>query len=320
MWTFIARRVLYSVPVFLGIVLLLMAALRVNDPLPAMLGKHEQPEDYARLERALGLDRPFLAQYAAFLGELVTLDFSAESYDRPGLTCGEILREALPPTLSITLPALVLSTLLSLGVALVSASRRGRPADRILVLLAALGLSVSFPVYVIFGQHFGAFRLNEWLGPGRALFAIEGYATDRPGWWLEYCLLPVLISVVVALGYDSRFYRAVIVAESGKDYVTTALAKGATERRAMCVHVLRNALIPVITHVMITLPFLITGSFLLETYFNIPGMGSGLIHALNAHDFPVIQMFGAVFAVLFLASNLLTDVAYALVDPRVRLP
>ncbi len=319
MWTFLARRLLFNVPVFLGIILLLMAALRVNDPLPAMLGKHDRPEDYARLEHELGLDRPFLVQYAAFLGDVLTLDFEQRSYDMPGLACGEILRDALPPTLAITLPALVLGTLASLGVALVSARYRGRLVDRVLVLAAVTGTCVSSVVYVVVGQYF-AFRLDAWLGPGRAPFAIEGYATDGPAWWVEYCLLPVLISVLVTMGYDTRLYRAVLVDEAGKDYVTTVLAKGATKRRVMCVHVLKNALIPVITHVMITLPFLITGSFLLETYFNIPGMGNHLIRALNAHDFPVIQMLGAVFAVVFLASNLLTDVAYALVDPRVRLP
>ena len=319
MWTYIARRLLYNVPVFLGIILLLMAALRVNDPVPAMLGKHAKPEDHARMERKLGLDRPFLVQYVDFVGDILTLDFEQESFDKPGLAAGEILRDAIPPTMSITLPALALSTVISIGVALTSAFYRGRWPDRLLVFLAVTGMSISFLVYIVIGQYFGAFRLNEWLGRGNELFAIEGYDTGDPLWWARYCLLPVLISVIVSMGYDTRFYRAVMVEESTRDYVTTAVAKGATKRKVMFVHMLKNAMIPIITRVMITLPFLITGSFLLEMYFNIPGMGNNLIRAINANDFAVIQMFGAVFAVVFIVSNVLTDVAYALVDPRVRL-
>ncbi len=319
MWIYILRRVLYNLPVFLGIILFLMAALRVKDPIPGMLGKFPEPEDYARMEKALGLDQPFLVQYASFLADIVTLDFDQESYDKPGLQAGEIVKDAIPPTMAITVPALMLSTLISVCVALISAFYRGRLPDRLLVFLAVIGMSVSFVVYIIIGQYFGAYRLNELLGPGNGLFAIEGFDTSEPGWWVHYCLLPVLISVIVSMGYDTRFYRAVMVEESGKDYIVTAQAKGASKKKIMFVHMLKNAMIPIITRVMITLPFLITGSFLLEMYFNIPGMGNNLIRAINANDFPVIQAFGAIFAAFFIVTNILTDVAYALVDPRVRL-
>jgi len=319
MWTYLARRLLYNVPIFLGIIFILMVALRVKDPIPAMLGKHASAEAYQKMERQLGLDRPFLVQYVDFLGDVATLHFDEESFYMPGLTAGEILRKAIPPSMAITLPALALSTLISVAVALISAFYRGRAPDRVLVFLAVLGMSVSFLVYIILGQYFAAFRLNQWLGRGNELFAIEGYETSGAFWWTKYCLLPVLISVVVSMGYDTRFYRAVMVEESSRDYITTAVAKGASKRKVMFVHMLKNAMIPIITRVMITLPFLITGDFLLEMYFNIPGMGNNLIRAINANDFPVIQMFGAIFAVLFILTNILTDVAYALVDPRVRL-
>ncbi len=137
--------------------------------------------------------------------------------------------------------------------------------------------------------------------------------------WVTFCMLPVLISTVVAMGYDTRFYRAVMVEESGRDYIVTAQAKGASKRKIMFVHMLKNAMIPIITRIMTTLPFLVMGSLLLEVYFSIPGMGRTLFKAIQENDFPVTQAFTAMFAALFIASNILTDVLYGLVDPRVRL-
>ena len=128
-----------------------------------------------------------------------------------------------------------------------------------------------------------------------------------------------MISTIVAMGYDTRFYRTVMVEETQRDYIRTARAKGLTERRVMFKHMLKNAMISIITRIMITLPFLVTGSILLEMYFNIPGMGRTLITAIKGLDFPIVQTFTAIFAALFIVSNILTDVLYALVDPRVRL-
>ena len=130
---------------------------------------------------------------------------------------------------------------------------------------------------------------------------------------------PVLISTIVVMGYDTRFYRAVMVEESGRDYIITAQAKGASKKKIMFVHMLKNAMIPIITRIMTTLPFLVMGSLLLEIYFSIPGMGRTLYKAIAENDFPVTQTFTSMFAALFILSNILTDVLYGLVDPRVRL-
>ena len=137
--------------------------------------------------------------------------------------------------------------------------------------------------------------------------------------WPYFFALPVIISVIVSMGYDTRFYRAVMVEEIERDYITTARAKGASQSKIMFVHMLRNAMIPIITRVMITLPFLVTGSILLEKFFGIPGMGFVLLNAIDNSDFPVIEGFTAIFAGLFIISNIATDVLYAVFDPRVRL-
>lgn len=333
MWSYVFRRILYNIPIFLGIIMLLMVLLRVNDPVYAQLSKNatQQQIDLKRAE--LGIDRPLLVQYVEFLlpiewGEEgirysgTILGFSKRSWYRED-TVANVVIPSLAPSLSITVPALMLSTVLSITVGLISAANRGRWLDRLLVFAAVIGMSISFLVFIIFGQYFGAFWLSDRLG--FELFAVRGYEGWRPTtWnlplnWTKYCLLPVLISVIVTLGFDTRFYRSVIVEQSTSDYIRTARAKGCPERTVLIKHLLRNAMIPIITRVMITLPFVVVGSLLLEVYFSIPGLGQTLFTHVTNKDFPVTQTIVAVLALLFITSNILTDVLYALVDPRVRL-
>ncbi len=325
MWTYLIRRLAWNVPVYLGILLFIMIVLRVRDPVFARLPKNATEQDKADIRAELGLDQPFVAQYRDLLRQVCTLSFDQESWSHPGQTVGQIMKRSIGPSLAITVPALVFTTVLSVTVALCSAWFRGRLPDRLLVLTSVLGMSISFLVYIILGQYFAAFRMREITGID--LFAIS-YDPEVSGVggmefvttvWPRYYLLPVLTSVVVAMGYDTRFYRAVMVEESSRDYIITARAKGAPQWRIMFVHMLKNAMIPIITRVATTLPFLITGSFLLERYFGIPGMGNQLLLAVESLDFPVVQAFTAVFAALYIATILLTDILYALVDPRVRL-
>lgn len=328
MWAFIVRRILYNIPVYLSIILLLMAGLRMaRDPVRSQLSKNPTQAERDAVEQKMGLDKPFYVQYVKFLGKTLTLDFTEESWAQKGRTVGDVIKKSIPPSLSITLPTLVAAASTSIVIALVSAYFRGRAVDKTLVVLAVLGMSISFLVYIIFGQFFGAFWPNQEPGGIDTPFAITGYEPWMPflnegatlSNWVKYCMLPVIIGVVVAIGYDTRFYRAVMVEETSKDYIVTATAKGASKPKIIFVHMLKNAMIPIITSIMATLPFLITGSILIEMYFKIPGMGFELITAITADDFPVIQAFVAVFAGLFILSLILTDVLYALVDPRVRL-
>lgn len=341
MLPYIARRLLVSIPIYLGIILIVMAALRVTDPVSAYLGRNASPDQIAAKRAAMGLDEPFAVQYARFVARVVTLDFGDEhskdprrrfeSWKYAGQPVGQKLKEALGPSLSLTVPEILLSTLVSLAVGLVSAYYRGTWIDRTLMTLVVLGMSVSVLVFIVLGQKFGGYWLTQ--RTGLAVFAASGYqpwvtwsdtAVPYPTsvslrTWAHYCLLPVLIYVVVVVGYDARFYRAVMVEETTRDYITTARAKGAGKAKIMLVHMLKNAMIPVITRVMMTLPFLLAGSILLEYQFRIPGMGKLIIDAIRDKDFPIIQTFTAVFAAIFILSTILTDVLYALVDPRVRL-
>jgi len=327
MWAFILRKLLYNIPVYLSIIFLMMLALRVQNPVYAYLGKNPDQQQYDELSRQMGLDDSFPVQYVKFVGKVVTGDFSENSWAQRGRSVKDILVKSIPPSLSVTVPTLFTSVVVSVAIALLSAYYRGRPVDQTLMVLAVLGMSISYLVYIIFGQFFFA-GLPAAEGAWTP-FAIQGYEPWMPIGpqaeqarlinWVTYCLLPVIIGVVVAMGYDTRFYRAVMVEESSRDYIVTAAAKGASKRKIIFVHMLKNAMIPVITRVMSSLPFLITGSILIEMYFGIPGMGFQLINAITAKDFPVIQSYVALFAAIFILSVILTDVLYALVDPRVRL-
>jgi peptide/nickel transport system permease protein len=322
MLQYVIRRLLFNIPVFLGIVLFVMLALRVRDPAHMRVGKNPTQKELDRFRSMAGLDKAFHLQFADFLvgnkkEKRSPFGFQNESWDKQGKKVGELLSAAVGPTLAITLPAMILTAIISIVIGLISAFNRGRLLDRTLMTLAVLGMSVSFLVYILLGQYFGSFKpAVAW---NWSIFAVQGFDTGHPAWWFYYCMLPVLISTIVAMGYDTRYYRAVMVEESTKDYIRTARAKGLKESRVMFKHMLRNAAVSIITRLMITFPYLIMGSILLEVYFNIPGMGRMLITAITGGDFPVIQTFTAVFAVVFILSNILTDVLYAIADPRVRL-
>jgi peptide/nickel transport system permease protein len=320
MWQYVIRRLLFNIPVFLGIILFVMVALQVRDPAHLYVGKNATQTALTEFRNAAGLNDSFPEQYLRFLfgdKEHSAFGFDTESWDKQGKQVGELLTAGIGPTLAITFPAMIITAIISIVIGLISAFNRGRILDRTLMTLAVLGMSVSFLVYILLGQYFGSFKPAvtwDW-----RIFAVQGFDTSHPAWWFYYCLLPVLISTIVAMGYDTRYYRAVMVEESTKDYIRTARAKGLKESRVMFKHMLRNAMISIITRLMITFPFLIMGSILLEVYFNIPGMGKMLITAITGADFPVIQSFTAIFAVVFILSNILTDVLYAIADPRVRL-
>ncbi|MEO1008914.1 MAG: ABC transporter permease subunit [Planctomycetota bacterium] len=287
-------------------------------------------------------------QYRRKLWSIIRFDFEQRSWAVQSQKVGEIIASSIVPSMSVTLPVLLMSTSISVCVGLFASFNRGKPIDRGVMFVAVLGMSISYLVYVIVGQYIGAAWPDKAFGI--EFFATFGYDPVFPAWgevqeelqrkgvedpsvvrttlswvntagynWRHFCLLPVIIGVIVAMGYDTRFYRAVMVEECNKDYIRTARAKGASNRRVMFRHMLRNALIPIITRVMISLPFVIMGSLLVEIYFGIPGLGQQLYTAITAKDFPVVEAITALLAALFIITNILTDVLYAIVDPRVTL-
>ena len=222
-----------------------------------------------------------------------------------GISVGQVLRRGVGPSLAITVPILIGGTILAVMLGLFCAMWRDGGVDRSILLVSTLLMSVNYVVWVLAGQYFLAYRLH--------LFPIWGFE----GW--TYILLPVLIGVLGGLGRDIRFYRAVILDEIYKPYVRTAWAKGLTGAQVMMRHVLRNSLIPIVTYVSLSIPFLFTGSLLLESFYGIPGLGCVSLNAIHSSDMAVVRAVVIVGALLYQVVNLLTDLCYAWLDPRVRL-
>ena len=310
MTAYIIRRIAWGIPIVLGATFIVFLGLHVlkGSPAAAHVGKAATAEDLAAFEREHGLDKNVFVQYVTYIKEVFTLDFGRSW--KTNEPVGKMIRGGAGPSLSLTIPGLILTSLLAICVGLIAAFFRGRNMDRGLMTLAVLGMSVSFLVYIVVFQYLLAFVLP--------LFQIHGYEAGLFERW-QFLMLPIIILVIVGLGYDSRFYRSVFVEEISRDYVTTAYAKGASRKRVMFVHVLKNAMIPIVSRVMISVPFLVTGSLLLESFFGIPGIGSMLLVALEGDDFPVIKALTVLISILFIVSTILNDILYGVVDPRVRL-
>jgi peptide/nickel transport system permease protein len=224
-------------------------------------------------------------------------DISAEVFKRIG------------PSLSITVPAFVLGVGLDIFCAMLVAFYRGTYVDYWGVILCVLLMSISALFYIMGGQVI--------LGKFLRLVPISGF--DYGLYGLKFIALPVIVAVVAGLGGSVRFYRTIFLEEINKDYVRTARAKGIPERAVLFIHTLKNAMIPILTGVVVSLPFLFAGSLLLESFFAIPGMGSFMLDAIQRQDFAVVQAMVSLGSFLYVLGLLLTDISYTLVDPRVRL-
>lgn len=310
MTAYVLRRLLHGIPIILGVTLITFILFHVfgGNPVASFLGKNATAADIAAMEKEYGFDKSMTLQYLDYLYQILRFDFGRSFATREPVT--DMIRSGVGPSLSLTLPALLLTSIISVSIALISAFFRGRLADRLLVFFAVVGMSVSFLVYIVLGQYLLAFKLP--------LFQIHGYEAGLVDRW-QYLSLPIIVMVVVGMGYDTRFYRSVMVEETTKDYIVTAFAKGLSRRRVMFVHMLKNASIPIITRMMISVPFLVTGSLLLESFFGIPGMGNMLLTALDQADLPVIKAYTVIISILFVVSNIATDILYAIFDPRVKL-
>jgi peptide/nickel transport system permease protein len=211
----------------------------------------------------------------------------------------------------VLVPLLILDTFISIGLALAVAYVRGSLTDRLVMIICTVGLSISILVYIIVGQYVFAYKLG-W-------FPVQGWGDSLVENLVRYSALPILIGLVVSIAPNLRLYRTFILDEINQDYVRTARAKGVSEKRIMWVHVLRNASIPIITNLMSGLPYLLLGSFLIERFFSIPGIGREVILAVERSDFPVIKAITVYVAFATIATNLLADLTYKAVDPRVQL-
>ena len=326
---YIIRRLLYAVPILIG-VMLLTFFLFFYFTTPEAIAKRilgekvSQPARQAWLQ-ARGYDKPTFvnvpgvaryqpdrpwtdAQFFARMKELAVFDFGTS--DISGERIWKDFKKGAVPSLLLTVPAFACGLVISVSLALLVVYLRHTRLDAAATLACVGLMSVPIIVTVIFGQWYGAIEM--------AAFPVFGYT---PGGWspVRFLLLPVILSVLAGLGGSVRMYRAIFLEEARHDYVRTAEAKGASPRRVLFVHILKNGAISLVTLLVSALPFLVTGSLVMEQFFGIPGLGYLLVNAIQTSDFAVVRASVFLGALLYLGALILTDICYAWVDPRIRL-
>ncbi|MCM0608211.1 MAG: ABC transporter permease [Ideonella sp. WA131b] len=309
MAAYLIRRLWQMIPTLAGVILLVFFLFKYfgGDPAEVLGGLNASPEQIAAIRQTLGLDEPIWVQLWIFVKQIVTFDWGKSWATNEAVS--NLFATRLPATLTVMVPILVLEVLLAIPIAMYVAYKRGSLTDRTLTVITTVALSISFLVYVIVGQYVFAFQLG-W-------FPVQGWSDKLWTNLATYVPLPVFLALLVSLAPQTRLYRSFFLDELGQDYVRTARAKGLTENTVLFRHVLRNATIPILTNIGLLLPGIFVGSFLIEVFFSIPGIGREVLLAVNRSDFPVIQAVTIYLAVLTMFINLLTDLAYKVADPRV---
>ncbi len=307
---YLLRRIWQMIPTLLGVLLLVFFLFNWvgGDPAYVLAGKISDPVQIANIRHQLGLDEPIYVQLWIFIKQTLCFDFG-NSWST-GEAVSDIILSRMGPSLTLLVPLTILETVVAVALGLAVAYVRGSLTDRTIMVACTIGMAVSILVYIIVFQYGLAYRLG-W-------FPVQGWDASFLG-SLRFAMLPILILLVVSIAPNLRLYRTFMLDELGQDYVRTARAKGLTEKRILWVHVLRNAAIPIVTYVMSNLPSLLVGAFLVERFFSIPGIGREIILAVERSDFPVVKAVTVYVAVATMVFNLLADILYQKIDPRVRL-
>ena len=348
MGAYVLRRLWQMIPTLAGVMLLIFVLFNWvgGDPALVLAGKITNKEQIENIRKQLGVDQPSYVQLAYFGFEVATgftctwrsymdkpeppkvdpkVDPKADAKDAakaaPKSGCQavrswatneevpKILTSRIGPTLTIMIPVLILETILGVILAIGVAYVRGSLTDRMIMMICTVAMSISFLVYIIVAQYYFGFKWG--------MFPVQGWSDSFwKNLWL-YAPLPIMLAVFVGLAPALRLYRSFFLDEINNDYVRTARAKGLAEKTVMLKHVLRNAMIPILTNIGIALPGIFVGSFLLESFFSIPGLGREILVAVNRSDFPVIKAATVYLAMLTMLINLSVDVLYKIVDPRV---
>ncbi|MGD8569001.1 MAG: ABC transporter permease [Gammaproteobacteria bacterium] len=325
MFAYIIRRVLYAIPILIGVNIITFALFFVvnkpDDMARMHLGmKHVQQQDIEKWKQAHGYDKPLFynsdpEQGGSFTDtifynksiRLFAFDFG-NADDGRNITYD--IEQRMWPSLSIAIPVFIIGLLANITFALIIAFFRGTYVDFSAVVLCVVLMSISTLFYIIGGQYLVSKLLH--------LVPISGYSADFET-AIKFIILPIVIGIAGGIGSGTRWYRTIFLEEINKDYVRTARAKGLAERLVLFKHVLRNALVPILTGVVAVIPLLFMGSLILESFFGIPGLGSYTIDAIQSQDFAIVRAMVFLGSVLYIIGLILTDISYTIVDPRIRL-
>lgn len=317
-WQFVLKKLIGVLPLVIGVTLVafLLMVYFGPDLTYELLGKNPTQQDIDNMRSYLGYDQPFIWRYLDYLRELLTVDFGLSMMkDRP---VTEMLAQSMPVSLLLMLPGFILGNVLAVMLALKATQHRGRWPDKSIMTFAVIGMSISFLIVII------AFQIIFSSSYGLDWFPVRGWnmknVEDQFSMtqYLYYVTVPTLATLFVSLGYNTRFYRAVLVEEMNKDYIMTAKAYGHTPRKITYQLMLKNAMIPIITRVMFSIPLIVvSGSLLIESYFGIPGVGLMTYDAIVAGDQPVLKAVIGLTSVLFVLVLLVAEIMYRVFDPRI---
>jgi len=324
MLAYIIRRLLYAIPILIGINLLTFTLFFVvnspDDMARSQLGeKYVTPQAIENWKIENGYDKPlFVNGEHEFPGSMTETIFYAKSVrlfafdfgrSESGRDITSDVSQRMWPSLALALPTFVVGIWVNICVALMVVMFHGTKLDRWAVFVFVMLMSISYLFYIIGGQYLVA---KLW-----KLVPISGFDADVQPW--KFLLLPVLVGVVAGIGAGARWYRTLFLEESSQDYVRTARAKGLSEIRILFQHILPNALIPILTGVVVLIPSLFMGSLLMESFFGIPGLGNYMLEAIRSQDFAIVRAMVFIGSILYITGLLLTDISYTVADPRVRL-
>lgn len=323
MWAYIIRRMLLGIPTVLGVLLILFTLFFwVADPeliATKALGEKARAEQIEQWIVEHGYHLPAFwngeesgsrrftqTRIAQYYGSMLTFRFGRSDLD--DIPIAYKIRKGAGPSLALTVPIFVVGLGVGVSVSLLIALFRGTYVDRSALVLCVIGMSIVYFLYIIGGQYL--------LGNVLRWFPISGWSSRH---MVHFLTLPWIVGIVAGLGSNVRFYRTIMVNEVHADYIRTARAKGLGDGAILFVHLLKNALLPILTGVVMAIPFLFMGNLLLESFFGIPGLGRLTVEAINNNDFRTISAMVYLSALLNIAGNILTDISYTFVDPRVRL-
>jgi peptide/nickel transport system permease protein len=312
MYTFIARRLLSTIPVLLIVAVLVFLMLRLTpgDPAAILAGDAANTEQIARIRASLGLDQPIVVQFGIWIGNLLSGDLGESFYYKTKVAT--LIGQRLEPTLALATLTITIAILVAVPLGVIAAWRFGGWFDRSLMAFSVLGFSV--PVFVL------AYLLIWFVSLKLGLLPVQGYQRLADGFWpfLRHLVLPAITLSVIYIALIARITRASVLEALGEDYIRTARAKGLPEARVLVRHALANAAVPIATVIGIGIGLLIGGVVVTESVYAIPGLGRLTVDAVLARDFPTIQGVILFFSVVYVLINLLVDMSYVFLDPRIR--
>jgi len=312
MFAYIVRRVLATIPVMAIVALFVFSLLYISpgDPAAVIAGDQATPDDVERIRASLGLDRPYLVRFGAWVWDILRGDLGVSIFTN--LPVWTMIEQRIGPTMSLMSVTLVLSVVVAVPMGVIAAWKAGSLLDRIIMGFAVFGFSV--PVFVVGYVLILVFANNlRWL-------PVQGYTPIAEGFgpWLERLVLPSIALGLAYVALIARITRAAMLEVLAEDYVRTANAKGVATRPMLLRHALKNAAVPIVTVVGIGVALLIGGVVITETVFNIPGIGRLVVDAIQRRDYPIIQGVILVFSAVYVLVNLLVDLSYTFFDPRIR--